>query len=494
MTQDPGATPVQPTEAGQASQAGHLGARPWLYAFILAITALVPLESFLVTLIARLQAPERVLFGLQFIIEASVYLVLAAVVLVRLSTGRGLTRTPIDAPLLVILAIVAITVAVNNAPLVGSLMNLRSALRYAAVFYLVVNIGLSRRQVHMLLSVILVSGAVQILAGLIQWQAGYNLKVWMLPYTVDADIVGQTRNFAIVKRGREIGSVFGTLGDTLYYGLFLLVVLSVALPRVTRWRGWHTAEAVAMALGTAYSFSRAAVILTGMTLLSFTGYRLGMRRVLAACCVAAALGLAILAGSLQMDTSSKAFRHPRNARLSILNNMTNIFSAEYLERAKRQRIGAVFGVAPTVLMNAPVLGYGPDEEHTIRQLNQEPKNRLYKAMAKEGFEDVYWVSLLCYTGLAGVIAVLWLGARMAWTCAAVASTARYDPTVRWAALAAMCIVLQAAGLMWFNRVPEIRSFSFYFWLLPGLAFAAWSAQHVSPDTSTKTIPTSHDAA
>ena len=41
--------------------------------------------------------------------------------------------------------------------------------------------------------------------------------------------------------------------------------------------------------------------------------------------------------------------------------------------------------------------------------------------------------------------------------------------------------------MWFNRVPEIRSFSFYLWLLPALAYTAWSAQKAEAiDTSDAT--------
>jgi hypothetical protein len=468
-------------------------ASPYLFGFILIITALVPLESFLVTIAARLHTPERILFGLQFAIEASVYLILIALILARLAIRRIVVRTPIDAPLLVILAIVTLTIAINNAPLVGSLMNLRSALRYVAVFYLVVNIGLTRRQVHTLLNVILISGAIQVLAGLIQWVAGYNLKVWMLPHTVSIDIAGQTRNFAIVQRGREIGSLFGTLGDTLYYGLFLLVVLAVALPRIRWSRPWLIACIPALILAAAYSYSRAAVIVTALTLVAYIGHWLGARKVAAACCAALALGLIVLAGSLLIESNADSYRHPRQGRRSIVSNMTNVFSAEYLQRSKRQRLGIVLGVAPTALINAPILGYGPDQGHTLNQLNQEPKTHLYKSLTKEGFEDVYWIALLCYTGIAGVIAVLWLGVRMAWTCAAIARQASSDSTLRWAGLAGLCIVLQAAVLMWFNRVPEIRSFSFYLWLLPALAYAAWSAPSTANSSGHEPNQTNHQA-
>ena len=53
----------------------------------------------------------------------------------------------------------------------------------------------------------------------------------MMPTTVDLAVAGKTRNFTVVEHGREIGSLFGTLGDTLYYGLFLVVVLAVALSK-----------------------------------------------------------------------------------------------------------------------------------------------------------------------------------------------------------------------------------------------------------------------
>lgn len=466
--------PIRPAISPKAS--------PWLFGYLIAITAAVPLESFLVTLAARLHAPETLLFGMQFAIEASVYLLLALVVTARLAFKQEFIRTPIDAPLLTLFAIVSVTIAVNHAPLVGSLMNLRSGLRYVAVFYLVVNLGLTRKQVNTLLHVILISGGVQVLAGLIQWIAGYNLKVWMLPHTIDIQVAGQSRNFALVERGREIGSLFGTLGDTLYYGLFLLVVLAVALPRVRWSRPWLTACLPLLLFTTAYSYSRAAVIVTGMTITAYLGYLLGVRRVAAACCLAIALGLILLGTSLLMETSGGTYRHPRQGRRSIVNNMTNIFSAEYLERSKRQRLGTILGVAPTTLINAPIIGYGPHQIHTVKQINEAPKTRLYKLLTKEGFEDVYWIALLCYTGIAGVVTVGWLGIRMAWSCAAIAHTATHDATLRWAGLAGLCIVLQAAVLMWFNRVPEIRSFSFFLWLLPALAYAAWSAPSTDHDT------------
>jgi hypothetical protein len=461
-----------------------------VFVLVAVAAALVPLESFLITLLARTAfVPDKVLFGLGFAIEGSLYAALFAVVLARLIGGYGIRRTPADAPLLIIFAIVALAVAVNDAPIKGSLFNLRSALRFAAVFYMVTQAGLTRKQVSAVLWVILVSGAVQVFTGLLQWQAGSQLMGWMMPYTPDIEVAGQARRFTIVERGREIGSLFGTLGDTLYYGLFLLVVLAVALSHNLRWRSWDGFNFAALIVATAYAYSRAAVIVTGLTLFAFVGGRLGVRRVTGVCCLLAASGVVVIAAAMIMQTTGDAYRNPRQGRRSILTNMTNIFSAEYLERSKRQRLGTVLGVAPTALMNAPVLGYGADQEHAIQQLNEAQKTRLYKTLTKEGFEDVYWVALLCYTGIAGVLAVFWLVVRLMWTCVAVVRGARGDPVVRWAGLAGLCVVGQAAVLMWFNRVPEIRAFSFYLWLLPALAYAAWSAQQTEAlESSDATTP------
>lgn len=461
------------------------------FCLIAAMAALIPTESFLIALLAKTHlVPKRVLFAMDFSIEGTIYLSLAAIVIFRLIQGGRFTRTPADLPLLVIIAIAAISIALNDTPIKASLMNMRSALRYAALFYLVSQIGLTRRQVGVVLWVILASGVVQLLAGLLQWHLGSNLTTWMLPHSTGIQIAGQARTFTIVERGREIGSIFGTLGDTLYYGLFLLVVLGVAVTRTPRIRHWYLADYTMILLATAYSYSRAAVIAAALTLVTFLGGRVGGRRILGICCALAAAGILIVAVTLSLETLGGVYHHPRQGRRSIVDNMTNILSTDYIERAKRQRLGTVLGVAPTALMNAPVMGFGPDQTFAIKQLNETSKTRLYKTLTKEGFEDVYWVALLCYTGLAGVLAVCWLGIRLAWTCAAVARGAAGDAIVRWAGLAGLCVVLQCAVLMWFNRVPEIRSFSFYFWLLPALAYAAWMDQHADrPDTHAAT----HDA-
>ena len=448
-----------------------------VFIIVAAAAALVPLESFLIALCAKTGfVPDQALFAGQFAIEGVLYLALAAVVWTRLLTGRGFRRTPADLPLLVILVIALLAIALNHAPLRGSLMNLRSALRYVAVFYLVTQAGLSRKQVGVVLWVILISGAVQVGVGAWQWVVGEDLKQWMQPYTTGIEVAGQSRNFVLVERGREIGSLFGTLGDTLYFGLFLVIVLSIALTRLQRWRGWYGFDLFMIALAIAYSYSRAAVIVTGLTLAVFAANYLGVRRIAGVCCLVTGIGLLVIGSSLVMETHGGVYHHPRQRQRSIVANMTNIFSADYLERSKRQRLGALLGVAPTSLMNAPVIGFGPDQTHTLKQLNEARKTRLYKTMTQEGFEDVYWIALLCYTGILGMLAVLWLGVRLAWASAwiARAGMSRGDPVVRWAGLAALCIVGQAAVLMWFNRVPELRPFSFYLWLLPALAIATWA--------------------
>ena len=158
--------------------------------------------------------------------------------------------------------------------------------------------------------------------------------------------------------------------------------------------------------------------------------------------------------------------------------MTSIFSWDYIERAKRQRLGhGAGGRADKPDERAACLGSGPDQGFTpSTQLNDARQTRLYKTVSKEGFEDVYWVALLCYTGLAGVTAVLWLGYPARVDLRGVGAHGQEsDPLVRWAGAAALCVVLQAFVLMWFNNVPEMRAFSFYFWLLPALAYAAASA-------------------
>lgn len=434
------------------------------YWFVLGLIVWMPFEPILLKLLPLGRSGVIVM---QFAAEFATYLALGMLVLGRLQRGEPWRRTPLDVPLLVFVVIAMVSVLVNRPPLLGSALNVRSLLRYAAVFYLVAQLDVSPRQGRTLLRLVLVVGAAQWLAGLAQWVGGTPVKQLMLPAQVDLQVGGVSRGLIMLDRGREIGSVFGTFEDTIYFGLFLLVVLCVVLGRLGRLRLWHLLPVGLLLGGIAYSYSRAALVGAVFVVIVYLWARGGLRWLLAAGATALAAALLVLVVGTFVN---QGYQHPRKTEQSVLANMTGFLSLDYFERAKKQRLGSLLGVAPTALLSAPAVGYGPNELHTIDRLNHAAPSYLYKQLDKGGFEDVYWVALLSYYGLLGTAAFAWVLWRMGHLGGTLMHTAA-DPATRWAAGATLLLVASAPVLMLFMRVPEFRIYSFFLWLLPGVTLA-----------------------
>lgn len=453
----------------------------WPATVVLLLAVLLPFETLLPCL---LPLPDGIHLAVQLAGELMIYLGLAVVIAQKLMHRQPLRRTPVDLPLIALLLVAGVSILANSAPLLPSLMNLRSLLRYAALFYLVTNINLSPRQVRIILISIAAVGGIQLITAGMQIAGGDSIRQLMMPQPFDISIADQSHHFILVERGRELGSVFGTLGDTIYFGLFLLIVLAIVLAWHLR-IGWQYALATGVLMtAVAWSYSRASLLAALLMVGIDLSRRVGRRKSITGLCIIAGVGiicLTLLSPVLQRNYH-RNYQHPRIQKQSIVSNATNFLNADYLKRAKRQRLGAILGIAPTVLVNAPVIGFGPAELHTIKSLNLAKPSWLYKRLEKKGFEDVYWVALLCYLGTAGIAVFTWLIVRLlrvSWQL----SHNEADSVLRCVATATLLLTAVTPMLLFFMRVLEFRAFSFYFWLLPAMMIALDA--HVSSQSATK---------
>ena len=71
-------------------------------------------------------------------------------------------------------------------------------------------------------------------------------------------IGGFTKEYRLLELGREIGSVYGTLGDTVIYGVFMILVLVIYLSRIRRLEYLNLLGAAILFFFIARSYSRAA--------------------------------------------------------------------------------------------------------------------------------------------------------------------------------------------------------------------------------------------
>lgn len=445
-----------------------VAARP--YWVVLFLTLFMPFETFALKFFLP---HNQIHLALQFAGEVLIYLTLIMVILRNGLLGSGIRRTPIDLPLLALILIILLSLLFNRSQLVPSLINIRTQMRYVALFYLVVNLNLNEDQVRYLLRGILAIGAIQVILGGLQLLSNGSINDLLIPKNPNTELFGYSRNFILVTRGREIGSIFGSLGDTLFYGLFLVLVLAVYLSGLRRLTPKRMIVIVFIVGAIFYSYARAVVLSVLLLLLIFAWKNYGPKRTLMGVVVLGFLAfilLVILSSTTQIIP--RDYAEPIKAEQSIITNITGIFSQDYLELAKRQRLGALVGIAPTALVNRPLLGYGPDEMTTIERLNTSRPSFLLKTLTVTGFEDVYWVALLCYYGVPGVSTVAFLLLRIYQSARRVQKQAT-SALLKQIAMLIVLVVPLTAILLFFYRVLEFRIYSFYFWLLPACMYSLY---------------------
>ena len=169
---------------------------------------------------------------LRFLGEILIYAAFGRLVLHKLYRGIPFVKTPIDLPIICFYFIVFLSMVINRSPIVGSLYNIRPLARYIVLFYLVVNSPLSKQRIDTLLRIILCIGVVQIGVGLVQWFGGPTLYDLFLPRASTLEVAGFTKEYRLLELGREIGSIYGTLGDTVIYGVFMIIILAIFLSRM----------------------------------------------------------------------------------------------------------------------------------------------------------------------------------------------------------------------------------------------------------------------
>lgn len=441
------------------------------------LTGYVAFEEFVLKF---LPVSDAVYSYLRFFGEILIYVAFGKLVIHKLHRGIPFVKTAIDLPIIGFYTVVLFSILVNGSPLIGSLYNIRPFARYIVLFYLVANASLSDRRITTLLRIILGVGIFQLAAGVIQWVGGPAAFDFFLPRESTLSIGGFTKEYRLLELGREIGSVYGTLGDTVIYGVFMILVLVVYLSRIRRLEYLNLLGAAVLFLFIARSYSRAATFSAILAGGAWFYFYFGWKKTLQlGCAVVLIFGLLLAV----VNPFNLEYINPRKARVGLVGNVTGVFSGSYVRVAQKQRLGALIGNVPTVLVNKPILGYGADQNTTIEKLNMSKRSFLLKVLSKNGFKDVYWVAILCFYGVLGLVffalifyqlfrAAFNLYKRSVSTPFAGARDVISSRVTQQIAIIMLCLVAVTVFLLFFNRTLEFRGYGFYFWLCAGLMFAS----------------------
>ena len=417
---------------------------------------------------------------LRFFGELLIYIAFGKLVIHKLHKGIPFVKTAIDLPIIGFYTIVLLSIFVNRSPLMGSLYNIRPFARYIVLFYLVANSSLSERRITTFLRIILGVGIFQLAAGLIQWVGGPDAFDFFLPRESTLGIAGFTKEYRLLEIGREIGSIYGTLGDTVIYGIFMILVLIVYLSRIRQLEYLNLLGAAILFFFIARSYSRAATFSALLAGAAWYYFHYGWKKTLR---LAGAMALIFGLLLAVVNPFNLEYINPRKARVGLVGNVTGVFSGSYVRIAQKQRLGALIGNVPTVLINKPILGYGADQNSTIEGLNMSKRSFLLKILSKSGFKDVYWVAILCFYGILGLgffalifyqlfRAALNLYKRSVSTSSVIERGAPVSRVTQQVAIIMLCLVAVTVFLLFFNRTLEYRGYGFYFWLCAGLMFAS----------------------
>ncbi len=407
----------------------------------------------------------------RFLGEIFIYVAFGKLVLNKLYKGIPFVKTPIDFPIIGFYLVVFLSMVINRSPLMGSLYNIRPLARYIVLFYLIVNSPLSKQRIDTLIKIILCIGVVQIGIGMIQWVGGPTIYDLFLPRESTLEVAGFTKEYRLLEIGREIGSIYGTLGDTVIYGVFMIVILVVFLSRVKRLEYLNLLAIGILLMFIARSYSRAATFSALLACVVWFFFQYGWKKTLR-------LSLAVLLvfGILLaiVNPFELEYINPRKARVGLVGNVTGVFSGSYVKVAQKQRLGAILGNVPTVLANKPILGYGADQNTTIDRLNKSKRSFLFKVLSKKGFKDVYWVAILCFYGVLGLGLFAFIFYRLFFASLRLYKRATNRITKEMA-LVMLCLVVVTVFLLFFNRTLEFRGYGFYFWMCAGILFVSDTA-------------------
>lgn len=447
----------------------------WIIVFLIIY---LPFEAII---IRYMPISGQAIIAIQFLSEIMVYSIFIVVMAKRIILKKSIRKTFLDIPLLLIVFVITASMLVNSSPLLASLVNVRTTIRYIFLYYTVVNLEISSRQITLLLRVVIIIGFIQLLIGLLQILSRGGINTYLLPNPSDLVVAGYSQQFRLLTKGREVGSIFGTLGDTVYFGLFILIILIIFLAHLRKIRLRQMIGIVILLGAIGYSFARAVTFASVLLVILFFVIRWGLKKT-------ALLSLILLpiliAGLLILSTTFKStstYYNPVKQEQSIIQNLTGIFSENYVEIAKKQRLGALIGVTPTVLANRPLFGYGPDTMTTVTQLNNSKPNYLLGILPRAGFEDVYWVSILAYYGIAGVFAFAYLFYRLASVAYKIHKKAK-ERLTQTLALIVLFFAVTTPFLLFFSQVLEFRIFAAFFWLFPALLYQQYKQESLLRQT------------
>lgn len=437
----------------------------WPAAILIGLAAFLPYEDFI---LKWLPVSTTTFLFIRLGSELLLYALFVRVVIVRMARGQGLRRTPLDVPLGLFVLIALGTLVASRGALFGGLLNIRVLLRYVAVFYVAVNMDLSAREIRWILGAIVAAGILEGAIALAQFVGGPSLRAFFSPPLGVSASLGEL-NLTEFANTLKIGAVAGTIGKPAALGLFLIVAVTIAL---ALWQERTLSLTLAapgilvMIGGIVVAYKRGELLLMALAFALFLLFNLRLRsRIYSLIGIMLVFVIAFSMVALSLQQADELIQ-PREQQLGIAEHFQQLLTRNFWAHTVQFSRGwLLVNVGGHMIEEARLIGYGSDTVRARELLIQEDPS-LERLTTFKVFEDVYWVAMLVYYGILGLVVFLTGYARTVWNLLPSIDRPGIHAAVGTAAAIIAIVTLPAAFL---ERVFELRAYSFYLWLLLGLA-------------------------
>ncbi|WP_263786837.1 hypothetical protein [Salinibacter grassmerensis] len=423
------------------------------------LTVYLPLEDFLLKWIP---VPYPIYLGLRQASDALVLILAGMVLGMRFRATRRfrIVGRGADFCLVAFVGLALCTVALREGNLLYTVLNLKALLRYVLLVYALLNLSLRRAEVYVLLRLMYVSLGIQFIVSMIQIAGPVSIDQFFFPRVQGTEVAGVELG-STAYRESEKGYISGTMTNNISYGGFLLVGLATYVTRYIRDRRtllyWG---AVAVFLFLAYMSGSRAVTFAVVLLVATDHYLSGEAGQFLKVSTLTFLPFVPLVLLMGVNLSGL--------------HIFEVFSAEYLRVAMEQRLGIVLNVLPQFLTDLSVadvlFGLSPDRtilRRFVADVTELPAVLIGNVAV---IEDVYWVALPVYYGLAGLGLFVGFFALVAREVYRIAQKGKELLERRLARIALLLLVV-AVPLNLIGQYFETRQFSFYLWLFVGVSLS-----------------------
>jgi len=437
----------------------------WQMVIILAVY--LPFEAILLKLF-----PQNIQVIAYLLPEIIIWTMFIALILRQVLSNGTWCRTVLDGPLILFGITVFFSVLINQVFTLGMLVNVNALLKYIPVYYLAAHslLFLRKTQIQLLFKVIIVVAILEITLGSLQIMKVSWVSNVLQPVAVQLGEFSRSSN--VLSGARELGAVYGTFGDTIHYGWFLSVALILLLSRIQvivhnkRWLHWILICLILVFIG--FSYSRILIFSAFFILAWRYVFFLVSKEDIAPNLLFVSLSIFLILLIVFYYAQDLDIQNSVRAQQNFIIDSLRVFTTRYRNIVyKYGRLGWLIEGPLTVILNKPLIGFGPDPMIAYEQLNNAKTTFISSVRPLSTMEDVYWVALLIYYGLLGLVAWLWILIRH-YRLGLLVRRLSLIPLHRQIAWISL-LYIPLMGLAQFgNQAFEFRIASYYFWVFLGL--------------------------